>query len=185
MVNATPFIKQLKTMAITCAISTGYTKTCRDAVGGIKTVYITELANKSSITQASGIITAFALTAGKKFYTFEMTQATANASSDPKPNKANGTFYYDQKLKIEVPKRLASFSYQLKNLAVQDLMVIILDMNGDYWLLGENNGMAMVDSVGAYGTQMADKTGHELNFNAMEGEDAKQVTSGLMAALTA
>jgi hypothetical protein len=64
-------------------------------------------------------------------------------------------------------------------------MVIVLDMNGDYWLLGENNGMAMGDGVGTYGTAMADKTGYELNFNAMEGEDAKQVTSGLIAALIA
>jgi hypothetical protein len=55
-----------------CLLTSGYTLDCADSVGGIKKIYITELANKGSITAASGIITAFTLSAGKKFFTYEL-----------------------------------------------------------------------------------------------------------------
>jgi len=171
-------------MALTdCAILSGYTKDCRSSIGGIKTVYITELANKSSITSASGNISAFSLTSGKKFWTFELEQATATASEVIKPNAANGTYYVEQTLNFKIPKRSATVSYQLKNLAQNDLMVIALTNNGNYWLLGETNGMKMQDSTNPYGTALADMNGYDLQFLSMEPDMAKTVASGLIAAL--
>ena len=167
-----------------CAIISGYTKDCRNSIGGIKTVYITELQNKSSITSASGAISAFTLTSGKKFWTFELEQATATASEVVKPNGPNGTYYVEQTLNFKVPKRSALFSYQIKNLAQNDLMVIVLDMNGTYWLLGENNGLKMQDSTNPFGTAMADMNGYDLQFLAMENDNAKTVASKLIATLT-
>lgn len=167
-----------------CAIVGGYTKDCRNSIGGIKTVYITELQNKSAITSASGAITAFTLTSGKKFWTFELEQATATASEVLKPNAPNGSFYVEQTLNFKVPKRSASFSWQLKNLGQNDLMAIVLDMNGVYWLLGEVNGLKMQDSTNPYGTAMADMNGYDLQFLAMETDPARTVASGLIATLT-
>lgn len=172
-------------MALTdCAILSGYTKDCRSSIGGIKTVYITELANKSSITSASGNISAFTLTSGKKFWTFDLEQAVGNYAEAPKPNAANGSYYVEQTLNIKIPKFSATFSYQVKNLAQNDLMIIVLTMNGNYILLGENNGCKMQDSTSGSGVAMADFSGYDLNFTAMENDMAKTVASGLIAALT-
>ena len=33
-----------------CALTQGYTLDCADSVGGIKKIYVTELANKSTLT---------------------------------------------------------------------------------------------------------------------------------------
>lgn len=172
-------------MALTdCAILSGYSKDCRSSIGGIRTVYLTELSNKSSITSASGNISAFTLTSGKKFWTFELEQATATGSKgDPKPNPANGTFYVEQTLNFKIPKASATFSYHLKNLAQNDLMAIILDNNGTYWLLGETNGLKMQDGTASMGTALADMNGYDLNFLAQEPDMAKTVASNLIATL--
>ena len=63
-------------------------------------------------------------------------------------------------------------------------MVIVLTMNNQYILLGENNGMKMQDSGGGSGVAMADFSGYDLNFMAMENDMAKTVASGLIATLT-
>lgn len=175
---------------MSCAISQGYTRDCRDSIGGIKALYLTELGNKSTLTSASGLIQTFTLSQGKKFWTLDLEQATATASDDPQPNSANGTFYCDHKLSFRIPKRSASFSNHLKNLAVNDLMAIVLDNNGLYWLLGGSdavnghNGLKMQASTAPFGTAFADINGYELVFLGMEPHLALQVPSNLIATLT-
>ena len=166
-----------------CAILSGYTKDCRNSIGGIKTVYITELSSKSSITSASGNISAFTLIAGRRFYTFDLEQAVGNYSCNPKPNAANGSLYFEQTLNIKIPKFAATFAYQIKNLAANDLMIIALRQSGEYVLLGEANGMKMGDGTGPSGVAMGDFGGFDLNFTAMEPDAAKTINAGLIAGL--
>jgi hypothetical protein len=172
-----------------CAITSGFTRSCRDSIGGIKTVYVTELSNKSTLTyNASGVCTAFTLSSGKKFWTFELEQATATASDDPKVNASNGTFYVEHKVNFKIPKRSAFFSSQLKTLAQQDLMIIVktqgVSGSEEYYLLGGFNGMKMGDSTASFGTAMADMNGYDLSFTGMEFDMALNVTSGQIATLT-
>ena len=61
---------------MSCALTSGFTLPCRDGVGGVKTIYITELANFASATIASGVVTALTLDTGKKFWTYELTEET-------------------------------------------------------------------------------------------------------------
>jgi hypothetical protein len=167
-----------------CAIASGYTKDCRDSSGGIKIIYVTELANKSTLTHASALISTFTLTSGKKFWTFEVEQATATASDNLKPNAANGSLYYEHTVTMPLVKRSANMSHVIKLIAQNDVMVIVLDQNGNYWLLGGNNGLKMQDSTSPFGTAMGDLNGYQLNLMGMDSGPALQVPSNLITALT-
>jgi hypothetical protein len=68
-------------------------------------------------------------------------------------------------------------------MAQNRLMVIVLDRNGIYWLLGESNGLDLVTGNFSSGTAMADRNGYELSFVGKEPNQAQSVTSGLMATL--
>jgi hypothetical protein len=173
-------------MALTdCAINQGYPKDCRDSIAGIKTVYLTEQYNKATLTYASGVITAFTLNSGKKFWTVELEQATATASDNLKPNAANGSLYYEQTLNFMIPKRSGNINTFIKTLAVNDLMAIVLGQDGDYYLLGHSNGLKMQDgSTGSFGTAMSDMAGFNLQFLGMETLYALKVPSNLIATLT-
>lgn len=168
-----------------CLLTSGYTLDCADSVGGIKKIYITELANKASITAASGIITAFTLSAGKKFFTYELQKETSNLVENITRNENNGTVFYEQVLQFTIRKMAASLRNEIKLLAQNTVMIIVLDRNGKYWLLGESNGCAMTNSTAATGTAMGDFNGYTLNFRGTEEAPCQEVTSSLIAGLTA
>ena len=50
-----------------CALTQGYSLDCRDSLGGITEVYFIEKGNVSSITVASGSVSAITKVAGKRF----------------------------------------------------------------------------------------------------------------------
>lgn len=166
-----------------CALTTGVTRGCRDAVGGIKEIYITELANKSSITTASGVITAFTLSSGKKFWTYELVRETANWTEEGLASKDNGTRVYNQKLMIKLHKRSSTLNEELKLVLANDCMVIVKDYAGEYWLLGESNGILTEKAAFESGTAMGDFNGYTIEGTGAEASPASKVTSGLIASL--
>jgi hypothetical protein len=168
-----------------CVLTSGYQLDCADSIGGIKTIYVTELGNKASITAASGVITAFTLTSGKKFFVYELQKETSNLVENITRNEVNGTTFYEQVLQFTVRKMQASLRNEIKLLAQNRLMIIVLDRNGKYWLLGENNGCEMTNSTGATGTAMGDFNGYTLNFRGAEENPAQEVAANLIAGLTA
>lgn len=169
---------------MSCAINTGYTRSCRDQIGGIRTVYLTELANVTAVTPATGEITGITMASGKKFWKYELELAVGTASDDPKPNAPNGTFYFASTVSFTIPKRSVALSNAMKNLAINDLAMIIEDYAGNLYLFGEENGMKMADgSTGPFGTAMADMNGYNLVFNGMEPQEARLVDSAILAAL--
>lgn len=168
-----------------CAIPAGYTKSCRDSIGGIKTIYLTEQANKSTLAHASALITTFTLSTGKKFWTFEVEPATSTASDDPQPSAANGSLFYSHKLTMALVKRSANTSHIVKMIAAVGVMAIVLDQNGNYWLLGQGNGLNLQPSTSPFGTAFGDVNGYNLVFEGMDQYSALQVPSNLIATLTA
>jgi hypothetical protein len=168
---------------MSCAITAGYTKDCKESAGGIKNVYITELANKSSITTTSGAITAFTLTTGKKFWKYELTKATSTAEDTLTVSDANGSVYSEQKIDIQLEKMQTATRNAIKLLAANDCMIIVEDRNSKFWLYGEGNGMSMVTAKGTLGKAFGDLNGYTISFAGMETEQAKEVTSSLMTAL--
>ena len=167
-----------------CALTQGYTLDCADSVGGIKKIYVTELANKSTLTAASGVITAFTLSTGKQFWTYELQKETSNLVENITRNEANGTTFYEQVLQFTIRKMAASLRNEIKLLAQNRVMIIVLDRNGKYWLVGESNGAEMTNSTGATGTAFGDFNGYTLNFRALEEAPMQEVTSGLISTLT-
>lgn len=168
-----------------CVLTSGHTLGCRDAVGGIKTVYITELSNKEAITASSGNITAFTLNEGKQFWTYELEKETAECVEKPTTSVENGTVFWESELKIMLHKRTAALSSEIALLAQNRLMIIILDRNGVYWLMGEANGADLAPSESTFGKAMGDANGYALTFIAKETSQMKTVASNLIATLTA
>lgn len=168
-----------------CAIASGYTKSCRDSIGGIKTVYITELANKATLTHSSGLIATFTLSQGKKFWTYEPEQSAVTASDDENPNATNGSLFYQHKLTLPIVKRSATMGHVFRLMGMVDTMIIVLDQNGNYWLLGGINGMKKQPSTSPFGVAMGDTNGYSQVFQGEEPYQALQVPANLISTLTA
>lgn len=168
-----------------CALTSGRALDCRDSVGGIKRLLITELANKATLTTTSGAISAFTLATGKQFWSYEQVRETSNFSEAILASVENGTLAYETTLTAIFNKGETSTRNQIRLLAQNRLMIIAEDRNGKYWLLGETNGAELTAGSYASGTAMGDRNGYELTFVAKEAEPMKEVASGLIATLLA
>lgn len=171
-------------MSLDCAIVQGYEIPCRNSVGGIAEIYITEIGNKATLSSTSGIITAFTLSATKKFFTFFLEKENAEFTEKIVPSVENGTVYYEQEVKFNLKQLSASNRNAIRLLAQNRLYIIVKDNNGVYWLLGEAKGMDLGASDGKTGKAMGDLNGYSLTFMGKEPLPAQVVTSSLMTTLT-
>lgn len=170
---------------MSCALTTGFTLDCRQSNGGIEAVYFTEIANKATLTAASGVITAFTLAAAKKFFKYELRKKTGQLEQNIQVNNENGTVFYEQTLTVKLDKLEVNKRNEILLLAKNNLMVIVKDNNGKYWLVGETRGALLSAGKGTTGTAFGDMSGFELTFTGEEPELAKEVDSTLIATLTA
>ncbi|CAB4219907.1 hypothetical protein UFOVP1624_17 [uncultured Caudovirales phage] len=171
-------------MPTNCAIIQGYEIPCRNSVGGISEIYLTEIENKATLTAVSGVITAFTLSSGKKFWTFKLEKENAEFTEKIVPSVENGTVYYEQEVKFSMKQLSASNRNNIRQIVQNRLFIIVKDNNGVYWLLGEVNGCDLGASDGKTGKAMGDLNGYSLTFMGKEPAPAQQVTGTLLATLT-
>lgn len=167
-----------------CALTTGFTLPCRDAVGGVKNIYLIELENIGSYTESSGTVTAITKVSGKVFRKYVMENDVANFNETFTTNRQNGTVYYAQVLQMVINKLRASVRNEIKLLAQNRLVAVVETMDGSNWLLGKERGLMLSTGTAASGTAMADRSGYSIDLSADEKEPMYEVASGVIAGLT-
>jgi len=168
-----------------CALTQGYNLDCRDSIGGVKEVYFMELGNMSSYTEASGVVTAITKASGKKFYKYNLVKQTAMFEDTLTVSEENGTVYSEQKLSIILNKLQANTRNELQLLAQNLLVCVVADRNGKYFILGLINGLVISTAKAESGTKMGDRNGYTIEFAGAEPSLAQEVSSGIIAGLTA
>jgi len=167
-----------------CALYAGYTIDCRDAVGGLDAVYFIDFASVSSMTDASGVITAITKATGKRFWKFEVpTKSTANATSNPVGSTENGTLFFEQFIDLPINKRDATTRNIVTVLAKNKVIAVTKDKDGTYRMYGKANGMYLGQSTGQTGAAAGDANGYILKIEGQEKEDFFVVEASVAAAL--
>jgi hypothetical protein len=176
-----------KLIILTCALTQGYTLDCRDNVGGLKAVYITEWANvnfaSTGYTATSGTITALPMLSTHQFWTYDLEKETGSLVENIQTNDANGTVWYEQDIDFPIRKMQASERNEIRNIAKNRLAIIVLDRNGKYWLCGEKNGMELQPSNANSGKAMGDYNGYMLKFKGKEEAPMQEVSASIIPAL--
>ena len=162
------------------AIAQAYSKKCRDAQGGVQKFYVTEHANIASYTEASGVLTAITMVAGKKFWLYEQELNTANFTETPTPNRQAGTNFTEMAFVSKLLKRDAATSYSLRALGQQDLVIIEVEQTGTAFICGIKNGMALEPSPSGTGTNMGDESAYNLTFKGQEPYPAFTISQALI-----
>lgn len=169
-----------------CDITSGFTLGCRDNSGGIKNIYILS-GSISEVAEASdGLISA--ITGSGTFYKFELTKNTGDLTEAPTPSLENGTVFYEQTLNVAFHKLQSSIRNQVKVLAQNPDLKIIVETNngiespytGRYFLVGRYRGATMSAGSATTGTAFGDANQYALTFQGLEPEpmDEIQTTDG-------
>ena len=166
-----------------CDITSGFTLGCRDNSGGIKNVYILS-GSISTITEASeGLISA--ISGSGTFYKFELTKNTGDITETPTPSLENGTVFYDQSLNVAFHKLQSSIRNQVKVLAQNPDLKIIVETNngvetpytGRYFLVGRYRGATLSAGSATSGTAFGDANQYALTFQGLEPEPMDEIQS--------
>lgn len=167
-----------------CLLTKGFALDCLGAVGGIKEIYITELANKASITASGGVISAFTLSTGKQFWTYALDKEDSEwIETETNGGAETGTLFYEQVLTFTMKKMDSSKRAEIRLLAVNRVMIIIKDANDNYLLMGETGAFKVGTNEARTGKAMSDFNGYNMAFTAKEPISAQFINAGVIPAL--
>lgn len=173
----------------TCDITSGFTLGCRDNTGGIANLYILSGSIDSVVDASEGLIET--ISGSGELFQFELFRQTSDFSEAITSTPENGTVFYEQSLNAVFFKLQSSTRNQVKVLAQNPNLKIIVETNngtvdgvGRYWLLGEDRGMQLLSGTGATGTAFGDLNGYTLAFTGQEPNPASEISGSLAGALS-
>jgi hypothetical protein len=164
-----------------CDITSGYTLGCRDNSGGIKNIYILSGSIDSISEVSDGLIGG--ITGSGVFYKFELTKNTGDLTETPTPSLENGTVFYETALNVAFHKLQSSTRNQVKVLAQNPDLKIIVETNngiespytGRYFLMGRYRGATLSAGSATTGTAFGDANQYALTFQGLEPEPMDEI----------
>lgn len=164
-----------------CLINSGYVLPCK-GIAGIQAVYIGNWTPTLTYTIGTNSgtnlnqITAFT-GATTSFWTFQQTIETGSLVETGNYNVQNGTAYYDQVVEITTHNVTQALVDQVNILGRGRFRIIVLDSNGNYWLVGKVNPVDVTALTGGLGKAYADLYGYTITFTGKEYDALTQVTT--------
>jgi len=173
---------------MSCILGNGVALGCKDSLGGVKEVYIASYTNLETYTYEEdaadanyGSITAIANSG--TFYRFEMRQEQGEFIQTGVHNPQNGTNYWEQNASLVFTKNEAVDRNTLLVLAQSTLLVIVLDQNGFYWIVGEKNGAELIESSQSAGKAYSDLNGSTLTIQGKEATPSRKIDAAVIPTL--
>jgi hypothetical protein len=170
-----------------CALTQNIPLDCRQSTGGIKKIFVTPLANQTAVpTTSGGTVTAYSLQSGGgfKFFEYDFRKATGSWDEKGTLSDANWSIFYAGDIKIQFTKMEVNKRNELYLLAQNDLAIIILDNNGQYWLAATTNGATLTNLDGKTGKNFGDLNGYVLEFKYDEPVGAFALPASFISGLT-
>lgn len=182
---------------MSCLLTSGISKGCRDNAGGIKRVLIT---NKEMIDTITPLESQLGLTASSditgitmehdpisgatySFFEFIPNKLSSNYVENIQSNLQNDTVGYEQVLTLLFGKNNSTLRDQVKLMAQSELVAIIHDYRDSYKLLGEFNGLELSGGNSSSGTALSDMNGWTLTLTGYERYPARVVDSAVITSL--
>jgi len=159
-----------------CLMTTGRKLACKDAVGGIRRVFLADYGTLGSATISNGYVTAF--TGNFGLYQYDVKSAsgleqTINSSDD------NGTTFFEQVLTLVLTKLDPLTQVELQKVITGRPHVFIEDNNGNFLAVGMTRGTTTTGTISS-GIALGDLNGYSLTITGQEPLMAQFVTASLV-----
>ena len=152
-----------------CALTSGRTEPCKDAVGGIKAAYFIDYV-EDSFTVSGGEATA--IDAGvTTTYEYELNSNNNTFVQTATSSKENGTTTYLQTLTLSLKKQTQASAEEIHLLMKSRPVIVVRDNMGNYQVMGISDGTVGTGEIASGGAK-EDFNGYTLTFTATEVEPA-------------
>lgn len=182
-----------------CGITSGLQVPCKSFMPGVRKIYIASFysgntvgENLSYTVDANNVITGATMLSGS-FYTFDLLKEAGEMTEAEHWNPTNGTSAYENTINVYLSQYSTVVRNKIVALGKAKLLVIVLDRNGQYWLVGTDgtgtspstsSGVDLGDSTGTVGKAYgSDPNGYNLVFSATERVPPLEVQSSVIATI--
>ena len=173
---------------MSCNLTAGIALGCRDNVGGLKTMWITDYCNIASFTQSTGD-TITQISGTGEFYCFELIRTSSQHTETVNASLENGTVFYQGETVAYFAKLEQAKRNILKTLAQsQRLAIVVEDNNGSYFFLGQTYGCFISAGTSVTGKALGDQNGYNITFQYLEPNPMNELSgslSSVVAGITA
>mgnify|MGYP003641392236 CR=1 FL=1 len=148
-----------------CILSTGRTKSCKDAVGGIRKIYFVDFGTMGAVAVADDEITGIA--GDFTYYEYDV-KGNADLTQNVNSSIENGTTFFEQVLSATFTKLTKEDNKELKMMVYGRPHVFVEDYKGNVMCVGLENGADVTEGTAVTGRAMGDLNGYTLSLTAME-----------------
>lgn len=136
----------------------GIAADCQTNVGGVREVYIANYGDVTTIEvdDSSNMIKTITMADSAKFKKYAFKKNTSSMTSTLNVDPANGVNFVQTDLTVVFAKQETVKRMEIAKLSLGELRVIVLDANGKYWFLGQEEFVSATSGSAETGTNRSD-----------------------------
>lgn len=154
-----------------CTLTTGRGVDCRNAIGGLKSIYLfvddsdnAQVLTTGDFTATAQEITTFA--ALQPAVQIDLRKGSASFTQNIMASVENGTLYYEQVVEAQLHKMDVETLALVDSLSKVRVTIAVHDQNDNVYILGVGNGAEVTGGTGETGTGFGDFHGFNLTITA-------------------
>ena len=142
----------------------GIAADCQTNVGGVREVYIANYGDVTTIEvdEVSNMIKTITMAETAKFKKYAFKKNTASMTSTLNVDPANGVNFVQTDLTVVFAKQETVKRMEIAKLSLGELRVIVLDANGKYWFLGQEEFVSATSGTAETGTNRTDGNKYQI-----------------------
>ena len=163
----------------------GIAADCQTNVGGVREVYI---ANYSDVTalevdDSSNMIKTITMADSAKFKKYAFKKNTSSMTSTLNVDPANGVNFVQTDLSLVFAKQETVKRMEIAKLSLGELRVIVLDANGKYWFLGQEEFVSATAGTAETGTNRSDGNKYSITLTDYSASYPYEVDPTIVAGI--
>ena len=165
----------------------GIAADCQTNVGGVREVYIANYSDVTAIEvdELSNMIKTITMADSAKFKKYAFKKNTSSMTSTLNVDPANGVNFVQTDLALVFAKQETVKRMEIAKLSLGELRVIVLDANGKYWFLGQEEFVSATAGTAETGTNRTDGNRYSITLTDYSSSYPYEVTPTIVADLIA
>ena len=165
----------------------GIAADCQTNVGGVREVYIANYSDVTAIEvdDSSNMIKTITMADTAKFKKYAFKKNTSSMTSTLNVDPANGVNFVQTDLSLVFAKQETVKRMEIAKLSLGELRVIVLDANGKYWFLGQEEFVSATAGTAETGTNRTDGNRYQITLTDYSSSYPYEVTPTIVADLIA
>ena len=165
----------------------GIAADCQTNVGGVREVYIANYSDVTAIEvdDSSNMIKTITMADSAKFKKDAFKKNTSSMTSTLNVDPANGVNFVQTDLTVVFAKQETVKRMEIAKLSLGELRVIVLDANGKYWFLGQEEFVSATSGTAETGTNRTDGNRYQIVLTDYSSSYPYEVDPTIVADLIA